>query len=168
MIWAIYILCIAGWVLSFFTDVSVYGYTTETVVANRVTYMFFHRSVLHFLGNMIALWFCHRSAKRFGAKYAEWLILPVCFLVTFGSEFPQPTIGISGAVYMYLGIVLTYCKNKDYIISLLIVALTNIVLFYFQSSNMFVHALSFIYGFIFSNIIIWTQKKVTRRGLMRN
>lgn len=152
MVYIIDTLCVLVFITSFFYDTSVLGYSESTGMINRVTYMFAHASLVHFIINMVSFNMLARAIK--GGRGVVIGVVSAA-AATFGSEMSIPTVGLSGVIYAMLGYIFALNPRcKSYNMALLLAVAVNIALsFIVSSSNCTVHLLSLAYGVALTFII---------------
>lgn len=150
---AVSALCVVVYVLSFWFDTSLFGYTTSTPFVCRITYMFAHNGLLHLLGNLLAFNLLCRAANRLGIKGGALLAFVAAFVATWVSAYAVPTVGLSGVCFGLVGVLTPrLLNNREFVWSLMLVALLQVVLFCFTSVNVANHAFSFAVALVLSSI----------------
>lgn len=157
------ILCIAAYIGSFFFDMSEFGYSETTTLANRLTYMFVHGSFFHFAINLVVFNIMCKALKKQGIRDSVFLSIASAFFATFFSEYPTVTIGLSGVCFAMIGLITPkiITKNRNFAISLAVVAALQVALYFFKSVNVLNHAFSFAFACLIStiNLMIWKIKE---------
>lgn len=147
---AINILCIIVYILSFWFDTTLLGYSNGSCLINRITYMFAHTGLLHLIFNLISLNVLWRAIKRM--KYIQSGIVVsflAAFAATYFSEYNIPTVGLSGVCFGMLGVLTIFCfRNKEYMITLAVISVMQIICYFFTASNVLNHAYSFAFALI--------------------
>jgi membrane associated rhomboid family serine protease len=158
---------VACYVLSIGTDASCWGYSTTSEWWKRFTYMFFHGNLFHLAMNCFGLWaFVSVIEKEtvFSQTFILLSSLVIGVLGTFGSEYPIPTIGISGAVFALLGMRVYYYRERMWVICVLGVMMAQIIYPFFSSVNTKVHCLCVVYGIALMFIISKIKKYLKRKN----
>lgn len=164
---------IACYVLSIGTDASYWGYSTTSEWWKRFTYMFFHGNFLHLAMNCFGLWAFISVMERetvFNQRFLLLSALAIGFLGTYGSEYPTPTIGISGAVFALLGMRVYYYRERMWVICVLGVMVAQIIYPFFSIVNTKIHCMCVIYGivlmFIISKVKKYLKKKRDEKSIL--
>ena len=148
MKWIVYILCTALMIASYFFDLEPLAVSRDSAFYTHITYMFVHRGIIHFAGNMIALYLLFRACRRIGVV-APCTKSLVCAFLSSIFQTDGLTVGISGAVYAILGMVLVYNKSKDYFEGLAIAVVVNAIVAVFGGGiGWTIHLSGFIFGYI--------------------
>lgn len=142
---------------------SAMGYYEGSDMITRVLYMFCHANIFHLIVNLYAIYKVRELSevlieKRIGIKHMSNIVLVIAFaigfLATFGSEGVLPTVGISGVISAYLGIVTVSLWNKYSWTFLITTLIFNLIAYFIGNSNVMVHSLSFIYGCVLGFLIL--------------
>lgn len=157
-------LFIAFYTLSFLMDISVFGYAVDAPFINRVTYMFCHRSFLHFAVSMFAFNYMAYYLRRDRQEWVIPIATIVAVLATFFSEQVAPTIGSSGMLYAMCGYALTlsiyifgFTPNNIFALASLI-GINILYLILDRPINTMLHALSYVYASLLTiTYILWKR-----------
>lgn len=142
---------------------SAMGYYEGSDMITRVLYMFCHANIFHLIVNLYAMYKVRELSevlieKRIGIKHMSNIVLVIAFaigfLATFGSEGVLPTVGISGVISAYLGIITVSLWNKYSWTFLITTLIFNLIAYFIGNSNVMVHSLSFIYGCVLGFLIL--------------
>jgi len=157
--------CIIVYLVSFWVDVRVLGFTAEAPSYTRLTYMFTHIGLLHLVLNMVSFHFLYTSVNM---VIKSGVLFPVmilgAFLATYGAEMDLPTIGASGVVLFLFGGYAALYPSRNLLIYLSVFAVVNLVTYYFKNTNIFVHLHAFIFGLLFTLIYAsWQNRKKKNR-----
>lgn len=172
--------CLCVYLSSVFMDTSFLGYTLDSPIWTRLSYMFTHQGIFHLLMSLLSFYLLFGSLTRMNFIHSKLLFTATIagsFLATYGSEMPLPTIGASGVVYFLVGAfiikdVKDWLNNLDRFISnlllLLIFVALNIVAAVYTNTNAIVHGIAFIYGAAFMGIYkiikLYEQKRQEKRS----
>ena len=149
-------ICIALFVLHFFTDLTFLGYTQTSSIFTHFTYMFVHFGILHILFNLVTFFLLFKNLQIAVNQYILTAAMLVGgFLASFGSQTTMSTIGISGVVYFLLGAVAFYNINWK---SLLIVALCLFSVFNPLSFGIDINRYNHLFGLIYGSVFIILYK----------
>ena len=111
----------------------------------RMTYHFFHASLLHWFANawcLLSLFFIYEmSLRHMLSAYIIASIVPMCL---FPSSFSVPTVGLSGICFALMGRVALYVDKKLYYQAWLLFYLA--VGFLFPGSNGWLHLYCYAAG----------------------
>ena len=115
----------------------------------RLTYQFFHVSVLHLAVNIYVMWLCvtrfSLSNTMIACSYIASAIVPTYTAV--------PTIGASGIVYALLGVINTMVVKKWRYAAWIAIYIGICWLF---NTNAVLHLTCYVYGLILGNVsLIW-------------
>lgn len=112
----------------------------------RLTYHFFHVSVLHWFANawcLLSLFFIYEmSLKNLLTAYVFASLVPMC--VFPASSFAVPTVGLSGVCFVLMGRIALFVERKLYYQAWLVFYLA--VGFLFPGSNGWLHLYCYIAG----------------------
>lgn len=147
------------------------GYTNSSHIYTHVTYIFQHASILHLVFNSLAFIGMYASLEKFVNR---WLFLSLslfcAILTSFGAMYDKPTVGISGVIYvmigLYVGITLLYKKAKiadtrRYLLFIFGIVFCLVVSRFHASSNFLLHSYCLLCGLIVSfPLSIWKNRKL--------
>lgn len=168
------ILFIACYLFSFIGDVSVFGYSYTSDFITRISYMFAHRSFIHFALSMFAFNYMAHQLKKTNRTYLIWVAMLIAFISTFGSEEMMVTIGSSGLLYALVGFpyamaIIRKSLNLNNGIILAIIILSNIAYYLLgKPINVLLHLYSFLYAFLFTLIIELWQRTKNKKSISQN
>jgi len=146
-------------------DLRCLGFTASSPLYTRYTYMFAHIAFFHLFMNMLSFHFMFKSVARTINQYLLFTAMLVgAFLATFGAEMPYPTIGASGAVMFLFGCFIVLNPSKSLFIYLVVLAVVNILTYYFAHTNGYIHAFATIYGMVFTSIIKLSRYEKDKRA----
>lgn len=83
-----------------------YGYYKGSSFVLHIIYPFFHANIIHLAGNIFALYFACKHIKQLFYAYI------ISVLSSFIAYSPLPTIGLSGVIYAFVGL-LGFLPNKN-------------------------------------------------------
>lgn len=156
-------LCTIVYMASLVCDVSVLGVSSTSDWYTHLTYIFVHRSFIHYILNIIGLWFVCRASESFHGSSASLIIITSAVLSSIGTIGSDTIVGCSGCVYAGLGIVAAYYHSKEYIESLIIAAVCNATLVIIGANIAWqIHLLSFIYALTLTLILKWNKHLISR------
>lgn len=161
------ILAIVVWVASFWIDTSVLGYSDTSKSYTIFTYVFAHTSFFHLLMNLISLNLLMRVAKKIYLKYPLLVAYIASVIGTLFSTYALPTVGLSGVCFALLGAILVKIHNKEFLISVGVVLVSQIItLFVTSKINVSLHLSSFIIGFLITYFLHYDKRtKKSRQGV---
>ena len=125
------------------------GYTDTSEWYTHITYMFQHSTLIHLCVNLfsfIAMWLALQRCMK------QRLILPVFAIAVVASflpytSFSTPTVGVSGAVYAMMGMLMPFIyKNKNFYIYILSILIVLVVSFINPNINFFIHLYCLVLG----------------------
>lgn len=153
----VYILCTALYAVSLFCDIEPLALSEGSPMYTHLTYMFCHGSLLHYSANMLGIYLLFKSCRFVGIASACTKSVVCSFLASF-VPVSGMVVGLSGAVYAMLGMLLVYIRTKDYAISLLFTALANAAIAILGGKVAWqIHLAGFVIGFLIE--LIWKQTK---------
>lgn len=148
------IVCVLMYVFSFWLDTSVFGYSQTTGVTERVTYMFAHSSLLHLVGNLVAFNLLWSALEKINLRWGVIVSFVAAILATWLSEMSVPTVGLSGVCFAMVGVMATRLYgNGDFMFALLTIALAQVAICIWGTSNVLNHAASFAIALLLTIII---------------
>ena len=141
------------------------GYTDTSALWTHFTYMFQHANVIHLIINSLAFIGMFRVLEKVINKYILAIsIILISSVVSYTSMYELPTVGISGGVYVMIGIYLAVINIKKIQIwqkayrHTLFVFIFSVILclaisFFKTNSNFWLHLYSLIMGYVFWMIV---------------
>lgn len=136
------------------------GYTLHSSIYTHITFHFQHASILHLLINSLTFISIYTALERFVNK---WIFLPVSFicstLASFVAIYDIPTVGISGIIYVMIGLFIgisVFSKKakiediKKYLLFILSIAICLFIGHIRGNSNIPLHVYSLMLGFFCS------------------
>lgn len=147
------------------------GYTNSSPLYTHITYIFQHASILHLIFNSLAFIGMFTSLEKFANR---WLFLSASFLCavlsSFGAIYDKPTVGISGVIYvmigLYIGITLIYkgakiADTRRYLLFIFGIVFCLVVSLFHENSNFILHLYCLLCGLAVSvPFSIWKNKKL--------
>lgn len=148
------IVCVLMYVFSFWLDTSVFGYSQTTGVTEHITYMFAHSSLLHLVGNLVAFNLLWSALEKINLRWGVIVSFIAAILATWLSEMSVPTVGLSGVCFAMVGVMSTRLYgNGDFMFALLTIALAQVAICIWGTSNVLNHAASFAIALLLTTII---------------
>ncbi|MBF0651074.1 rhomboid family intramembrane serine protease [Dysgonomonas sp. GY75] len=136
------------------------GYTNASPLYTHFTYMFQHASALHLLINSLAFIGTYTSLEKHMNRWVFLGLSSGCsVLASFGAMHDEPTVGISGAVYvmtgLYTGITLLdkhikIADTRKYLLYIGCIIISLSVSFVKGNSNFLLHLDSLVIGMVIS------------------
>jgi membrane associated rhomboid family serine protease len=149
-----YAACITVWCFSWFVDVKELGFTADSHLLTRFTYMFTHVRFMHLFLNLLTIDLLLSTA--FTQGYSKLLPAAIigAVLATFGSEMSMPTIGASGVLYFLIGEVSARKWSLNVLFLIAVLITVNVMYYLKTNTNTIIHALCFVYGFVYRGLTI--------------
>lgn len=116
------------------------GYTKESPFYHHIIYPFFHANIFHLLVNIYALYYACYAPKRLIPSLA------IAIIVSFITFAHYPTMGISGALYAYVGLSGLIFKVKKPTPPIIILCTWLLIGLILPKLNGLLHILCFICG----------------------
>lgn len=124
-----------------------FGVSSTSPWWTHFTYHFFHGNLIHLLSNVYAIWFCVNK-KRFTI-----ITLLSAYLLSVAASFivgsPIPIVGLSGMIFVILGINLSSVPTKINIVYMLAILIVGYIIPNISGST---HLACFLVGLITSAI----------------
>ena len=154
------ILALLVWITSYWVDTSILGYSDTSKIYTRLTYIFAHSSFWHMIMNVITLNLLMSTAKKIHLKLPLLVSYISAVIGTVFATYSIPTVGLSGVCFALLGAILVKVHNKEFLIAVGIVLITQTITFMVNSNvNVLLHISSLIIGFIINYFLHYDYKR---------
>lgn len=161
--------CVLVYVLHFWLDTSLLGYSVSTPFVCRLSYMFAHNGLLHLFFNLFSLNVLWRTIERKGIVCGAFVSFAAAFASTYFSAYEMPTVGMSGVCFGMLGVLTTNLyRNKDYMVTLFVIAAVQVFYYFFTTCNVLNHAFAFSIALVLEFLIDVTYGKSKRERTTPN
>lgn len=152
MRYAIIVICVICFFLP--VDIAQMGFYKGSPLYTHISYMFFHRDLIHLATNMVAFYFVYSGLKP--KTSLLFLVLIGSIVISFFSELNSPTVGLSGMIFIMIGYfsanLLSVYDVQKYIPFFTFALLSITVSFLLPNTNGLIHFLGFVLGY-FSSLI---------------
>lgn len=157
------------WIVSLFCDMSFLGVSTTSDWYTPITYIFYHKNIIHLLLNIYCIYVMHNGSKQIYNLYFPkrndviLLIIAIAFSALAGylAQQDKMTIGASAIAYFYIGFILSQCyRNINYVIRIIgLLILANVISFLVGNNAILVHFLGFAFGASYSAYLIYDHRR---------
>jgi membrane associated rhomboid family serine protease len=156
VIYCVSAICVALYIIHFFCDLTAFGYTQNSPLYTRCTYMFIHLGIIHIACNITAFYYCFKALQQALNQFIIAIAMTAgAYLASFGSEQQMPTIGLSTAVMFIFGALALMFPSKQMMKATIALAAFSILQYAITvltdiNINLKAHLYAFLYGAIFA------------------